>query len=575
MQHSPTDIKEKLLAALDSQYNVVDMPAVVEVISILERTPITKDALETTRLGKFINELRRKTKNENLAKRAKDLVRRWRDMIVPKSESAPQAPAPAGQQYNGASVHSAGPPSTVASRVISSSGHLSPGLPLRGNISPGLPAHGRHLIRSATVSPAMSLPSSDRSNTSPRPTSRSSTPRPFDQVSTKPSVSASVIDPVPKTHASNKRLRKDDSPVDDKSSKKVKRPNGLSSEPSSHSIANSLGRTDILSSRDGSRDSFSPHSEHGSNSCEVIKTVVPSDPIVQDSSERKKRGRKKGSKNKSKGLDSVSDIGRDDIVKSKMSSIGRTHRVKTTQELLADLQARNTGVPSDNVIPPVTDSKASLTNCLLPGVRGGDRERDLEMSRNKTEHIAKFLRSQSDLELSNQEFPINRDIQEDIKDTQVLCHVEPDPSDDVSIPSRLSKEVKSPAGSNSRDAPSAEKPISGQDLQTNSRQSPAPQPVGGDRTVEEILLRLPPIDAENIEWEGSDSPPDSPPTKTVTEDDVCRLHSEHIDGVNGIVNHSSQDITNGDIDFREWHETVSRTSYQGEMLHILPYVVID
>lgn len=530
--------------------------------------------LQTTRLGKFINELRRKTKNENLAKRAKDLVRRWRDMIAPKSEPAP--PVTSGQQYNGASGHSTGVSSAaVAGRVVTPSGYLSPGLPIRGNISPGLPP-GKHLNRSATVSPAMSLPSSDRSNTSPRPLSRSSTPRPADLVSnsSKPPVSASSVDPVPKTHASNKRLRKEDSPVDDRPTKKVKRPNGLSSEPLSHAMSNSLGKPDISSSRDGSRDSFSPHSDHGSNSCEVLTTVVPSDPVPKELAEPKKRGRKKGSKNKSKGLDSISDVSKDDIVKSKLSSIGRTHRVKTTQELLADLQARNTGLPSDNVIPPVADSKTSLSNCLLPGVRGGDREA-LEMSRNKTEHIAKFLCSQPDLELSNQEFPTNKDIPEDSKDTQALCRGEPDPSDDVSLPSRLSKDVKSPAGSNSREALSVERPTSVQELQAESQQSPPPHPIGSDKTVEEILLRLPPIDADAIEWDGSESPVDSPQVKTVTDDDVVRLHSDHIEGVNGIVNHGSQVLKDGDIDFREWHETVSRTSYQGEMLHILPYVVID
>ncbi|XP_026283126.1 mediator of RNA polymerase II transcription subunit 26 [Frankliniella occidentalis] len=573
MQHSPTEIKEKLLKALDSHYNVVDMAAVVEVISILERTPITKDALETTRLGKFINELRRKTKNENLAKRAKDLVRRWRDMILPTSEPAPQTPqAPPGQQFNGATGHSTGLASAVANRVISS-GHLSPGLPMRGNISPGLPSHGRHLNRSATVSPAMSLPSSDRSNTSPRPVSRSSTPRPGDPVTIpfKPSASAPAVDPVPKTHASNKRLRKEDSPIEEKPLKKVKRPNGLSTEPTSHGMANSLGRPDIIPSRDGSRGSYSPPSDHGSNSCEIVKTV-PSDSIKKDSSEPKKRGRKKGSKNKSKGLDSVPDLSKDDIMKTKLSSVGRTHRVKTTQELLADLQARNTGLPSENVMPNVAENKASLPNCLLPGARAEDNDA-LEMSRNKTEHIAKFLRSQSDLELSNQEFPTSREMTEDSKERQ-FCREELDPSDEVSLPSRLSKDVKSPAGSNSREALSVERPISVQELRTENRQSPA-HPVKGDKTVEEILLRLPPIDAESIEWDVSESPADSPPPKTVSEDDVCRLHGEHIDGVNGIVNHGRQDLKEGDIDFREWHETVSRTSYQGEMLHILPYVVID
>lgn len=80
------------------------MPAVIEVISLLEKVAITKELLEvsylvcvrfanikfvrvvqTTRLGKHVNELRRNTTNESLAKRAKELVKKWRSMVLPES----------------------------------------------------------------------------------------------------------------------------------------------------------------------------------------------------------------------------------------------------------------------------------------------------------------------------------------------------------------------------------------------------------------------------------------------------------------------------------------------------------
>ncbi|CAC5423798.1 MED26 [Mytilus coruscus] len=81
MQCSPHELKEKLLKGLDEENNVVDMATVVAVISILEKYPMSREALEQTRIGRYVNELRKKTKNEQLAKRAKKLVKNWQHLI--------------------------------------------------------------------------------------------------------------------------------------------------------------------------------------------------------------------------------------------------------------------------------------------------------------------------------------------------------------------------------------------------------------------------------------------------------------------------------------------------------------
>ncbi|XP_049952797.1 uncharacterized protein LOC126469686 isoform X1 [Schistocerca serialis cubense] len=136
MQHSPSEIKEKLLRALDKEYNVINYGAVEEVIGLLENTPVTKEVLETTRLGRYINELRKKTTDEMLAKRAKGLVRQWRHMIMPERQS----PA---HRVNGASVGASACASAGASPVQSgpTPGHgASPG-PHSPAGSPGRPPH--------------------------------------------------------------------------------------------------------------------------------------------------------------------------------------------------------------------------------------------------------------------------------------------------------------------------------------------------------------------------------------------------------------------------------------------------
>ncbi|KAJ8707348.1 hypothetical protein PYW08_010600 [Mythimna loreyi] len=83
MSNNAHELSNRLLNALDNNYNVVDMHTVNEIISVLERINITKELLETTRLGKHVNELRRKTTDPTLARRAKVLVKRWRDLVIP------------------------------------------------------------------------------------------------------------------------------------------------------------------------------------------------------------------------------------------------------------------------------------------------------------------------------------------------------------------------------------------------------------------------------------------------------------------------------------------------------------
>ncbi|XP_044764046.1 uncharacterized protein LOC123320711 [Coccinella septempunctata] len=97
MQNNVIELTQRLLRSLDDNYNVVDMPAVIEIISILEKVSITKELLETTRLGKYINELRKKTSNESLSKRAKELVKKWKNMVLPDTNGQVKPAYPAGQ----------------------------------------------------------------------------------------------------------------------------------------------------------------------------------------------------------------------------------------------------------------------------------------------------------------------------------------------------------------------------------------------------------------------------------------------------------------------------------------------
>uniref|UniRef100_A0A8C2E0U1 Mediator of RNA polymerase II transcription subunit 26 n=1 Tax=Cyprinus carpio TaxID=7962 RepID=A0A8C2E0U1_CYPCA len=77
----PHQLKEQLLRAINSQNSIQNTMAVLDVICCLEKYPMTKEALVETRLGKLINDVRKRSTDEDLVKRLKNLIRRWQRLV--------------------------------------------------------------------------------------------------------------------------------------------------------------------------------------------------------------------------------------------------------------------------------------------------------------------------------------------------------------------------------------------------------------------------------------------------------------------------------------------------------------
>ncbi|XP_020283910.1 mediator of RNA polymerase II transcription subunit 26 isoform X2 [Pseudomyrmex gracilis] len=542
------------------------MRVVLEVISALERTTITKELLESTRLGKHINELRRKTRNEALAKRAKDLVRRWRDMVLPSVHSTPQP-----------TVADTAPPALNGAKEMALR-NLKPQSPALRGLNPHSPLSLKDPIPLRVLSPALSLHSDHSRSPNASSNSKQSIISTNNHKISSSSRNASPVlssssqnhttEAVPRTHSSNKRLRK---------------------EEISKDHYRSLYAVE-LTTEDGSlvkRQRLNGENISGNLNLQVpsptLKERISSDRFAENSHEAmdedtgpKKRGRKKGSK-----LPKRSSL-LEDSVKEKLASISRNPKLKTTQELLADLQSRGSTadcitIGDESTLPSQSVAEPPRMEDVLRGSSSDQVSKYLSCSNQNSQNLHKISSESSGSGKTSR--------------SRENCR-EPSPE---SCEDRLRESNRS---------------------QTDTGESSTCRsPSRRDLTVEEILAKLPPLDPSSIDW-GEDEAAQNyaacptPPPREVTVEDLERLHTQCVEGLNGnwqprlvacsdsddkrssnarseedrvsfglssdVVKsvHNNQQ-TADDMEFREWHQMLARPSYQGDILHIMPYVIID
>ncbi|XP_024872338.1 mediator of RNA polymerase II transcription subunit 26 isoform X2 [Temnothorax curvispinosus] len=577
MQRYCSELTEKLLKSLDKEYNVVDMRAVVDVISALEKTTVTKEVLEITRLGKHINELRRKTSNEALAKRAKDLVRRWRDMVLPTVQSTPQptladAAPPALNGAKEVVLRTFKPQSPALRGLKPHSPLLKDATPLRV-LSPALSVHSDH-SRSPNASSnnkqSRTLTSTHRISSCSRNAS--------------PVLGTSnqnhVTEAVPRTHSSNKRLRKEES-SNDHGHDYHAAPHGT--ESTIEQVKKKRFNGENIS---GNLNSQVPSPTLKERRSACFAETETSLETTNEESGPKKRGRKKGSKSAKR------HAFLEDSVKEKLASISRTPKLKTTQELLADLQARGSTcspVGSANALPSQSVAEPPSMEDVLRGSNSQQVSKYLRSSQKNSQSLHRSLVGSS----SSETYAGKTQKAARVRSAVTCRESSPSPE---SCQDRLREDIDRLSGS----------------TETSTCRSPLQR----DLTVEEILAKLPPLDPSSIDWGENDERNNDvecfpPPRRDVTAEDLERLHVRYVEGLNGNFqprlstatacsdgderstnardggNGVSSDVSNVDsvksvhnnktdnVEFREWHQMLARPSYQGEILNIMPYVIID
>ena len=261
------------------------------------------------------------------------------------------------------------------------------------------------------------------------------------------------------------------------------------------------------------------------------------------------------------------------------------HKVKTTEQLIEDLQKKNKNSTVGNTLinklrTNQIEKESDLPGSALPvgmrakGKRGRGRGRnqdvnlsvpssDAMLTRTKTELVERFLQTSLDpAPPGDEDHPFRDDLLGDASHPPKLglgaCSSSYSKDNfDVSFSaSRQDRSESAPKDESSLDATSP--PLSGPSTSQAERS-------GSALTLQEIYAQLPPID-DDIDWDAVDFY-QLPERGPVTDESVERLHSERVPGVNGLYDMNE--------DWTRWREMVTLQGHDNLPLHILPYVDLD
>ncbi len=483
-----------------------------------------------------------------MAARAKKLVKKWRELLVSSESAAPKPQTATPARVNGHSHHHA--VQKVAAAATTPSSARSP------CVSPALSGASTTVITANRAKNAAAASSSLPSSASTSPglsTSRPGTPahsrtgsRPVSPALQQSNINASSDGAVPRTVASNKRVRKPD-PVELASEPPSKRAHYVNGHQhrqqqqhlgeGDNSVSPPPPSAGFLIDGENTRDSVL---SVGSATCDTI--IVPSSssrpasratspnysPTVPNSASMPAAAATRRRTRQSK------DRGGPNLLEQQMLSLsarmGSAGRVRTTQEIVQELSMRSHS-------PGLRGAPAGTSN---GGGNADNNDDDSSLAdESKTELMNRFFDSQRNLGSAN---------------SNSSNAVSPDLS---TVPSRSQSE--------DRESPQDKVPDTVESIMASLPVISASEVMSTWEMVEDC------DDEDDVDMEGL-IPVKKPEAEVsevvqVTDEMVDRLHNDPVPSRNGNFDHRGE--------FKEWHEMLTKETTGGDLLHVLPYCVIE
>lgn len=509
---------------------------------------------QATRLGKHINDLRRNTNDQQLANRAKALVKKWRKLLVNPQPSgggggaggggggggtAPPSLAPSESSGNGSRQCSPGLPSSLHSTsthhnsVGKASSKTASNSPNNGSLAVINPPHiSSSLPSSRSTSPGGAGLSLFHSS---RPTSPESRP-------ISPSSQGSGVS---RTHhqnsKSNKRSKRSAgrTPHEDEPTEKRSRPSQV--------VGSTNGSLDFQLDCD-TRDSFVSNGSGGPGHL-GLSTELLGGPnkflgngssnngaLVDGRDPKSRRSKRLGSRENNLS----SHVNATSVIEQQMQTARKTGKVRTTQEIVQEMALR-TQSPRLMSSEGVASTLTAATSLMMP-FDGGS------LAQSKDQIMNKFLASSVNGVHGGSDSG---------GPSAASSHApSPDP------PEMPGSEALGRHFSDPVDAVMAQLPvIDAAEVLASYKLSEENRSEHLDNNEDDED-----DDVDDVEIEGL-IPIKRDPPKPIDESFLSKLHDGHLENVNGNTDHSGE--------FCEWHEVLSKETMGGELLYILPYSVID